>query len=112
MAPEPRLRADVWVAAYLARLGVLAIPAFVVRRGDETAGAVLVKCATLDGKAKVFQRSFDPMTGGRTWMVLAEGDEAEVDEAVARQRRYDPDLWIIEVEDRQGRHLLGDEGLE
>ncbi|WP_210529121.1 DUF1491 family protein [Rubellimicrobium arenae] len=109
---EPRLRAGVWVAAYLARLRAEAIPAFLVGRGDETAGAVLVKCATLDGKAKAFQRSFDPMTGARTWMTLAEGDEAEVDSAVTRQRRYDPDLWVIEVEDRSGRHLLGEDGLE
>ena len=110
--PEPRLKAGIWVAAYLARLGALAIPAFVVRRGDETAGAVLVKVATLDGKARAFQRSFDPMSGQRTWMVLADGEEAAVDEAVARQRRFDPDLWVIEVEDREGRHLLGEEGLE
>ncbi len=110
--PEPRLRAGIWVAAYLARLQALAIPAFVVRRGDETAGAVLVKASTLDGRAKAFQRSFDPMTGARTWMVLAEGEEPEVDAAVERQRRYDPDLWVIEVEDRQGRHLLGEDGLE
>ncbi len=110
--PEARLRAGIWVAAYLARLQALAIPAFVVRRGDETAGAVLVKASTLDGRAKAFQRSFDPMTGARTWMVLAEGEEPEVDAAVERQRRYDPDLWVIEVEDRQGRHLLGEEGLD
>ena len=110
--PEPRLRAGIWVAAYLARLRAEDIPAFVVGRGDETAGAVLVKASTLDGKARAFQRSFDPMTGQRTWMVLAEGDEAEVDAAVARQRRFDPDLWVIEVEDKAGRHLLGEEGLE
>ena len=112
MAAEARLRAEVWVAAYLRRLETLAIPAYVVARGDATAGAVLVTLATLDGRAKAFQRSFDPMTGARTWMVLAEGAEPEVDEAVARQRRYDPDLWVIEVEDRQGRHLLGEEGLK
>ena len=110
--PEPRLRAGIWVAAYLARLQGLAIPAFVVRKGDETAGAVLVKVSTLDGKARALQRSFDPMSGQRTWMVLAEGDESEVDGAVARQRRFDPDLWVIEVEDRAGRHLLGEDGLE
>ena len=110
--PEPRLASGVWVGAYLRRLEGLAIPAFVVRRGDDTAGAVLVKLATLDGRARLFQRSFDPMTGARTWMVLAEGPEPEVDEAVARQRRFDPDLWVIEVEDRAGRHLLGEEGLE
>lgn len=106
MAPEPRLRADIWVAAYLARLRAEAIPAFVVARGDATAGAVLVKVATLDGQGRAFQRSFDLMTGERTWVPLAEGPDAEVDAAIARQRRVDPDLWVIEVEDRQGRHLL------
>ena len=111
MVAEPRLASGVWVGAYLRRLEGLAIPAFVVRRGDETAGAVLVKLATLDGRARLFQRSFDLLTGARAWVVLAEGAEAEVDEAVARQRRFDPDLWVIEVEDRQGRHLLGEEGL-
>ncbi len=111
MAPEPRLRAGIWVSAYLARLAQAAIPAFVVHRGDDTAGAVLVVVATLDGRAVARQRSFDLMSGARTWVTLVEGTEAEVAEAVARQRRFDPDLWVIEVEDRQGRSLLGEEGL-
>ena len=107
-----RLTADVWVSAYLARLRALAIPAFVVARGDKTAGAVLVKLNTLDGQARAFQRSVDLMTGARTWMVLVEGAEAEVDASIQKQRSFDTDLWEIEVEDRDGRHLLGEEGLE
>ena len=70
-----------------------------------------MKLATLDGQARAFQRSFDLMTGGRVWVVLAEGAEAEVDAAITRQRRHDPDLWVIEVEDRAGRHLLDQDGL-
>lgn len=107
-----RLTAEFWVQAYLARLRLADIPAFVVRHGDDTAGAVLVKLNTLDGQAVLHQRSFDPMTGDRVWMVLSDGVEAEVDSAVARQAASDPDLWVIEVEDRAGRHLLGEEGLE
>jgi hypothetical protein len=106
-----RLTADFWVHAYLARLRQLEIPAFVVSKGDATAGAVLVKLNTLDGQAKAFQRSFDMVTGARQWVVLAEGAEADVDASLARQRGFDPDLWVIEVEDRMGRHLLGEEGL-
>lgn len=106
-----RLTADIWVAAYLARLRLADIPAFVVSRGDATAGAVVVKLNRLDGTATAFQRSFDLMSGERRWMVLAEGDEAEVDAALQRQRGFDPDLWIIEVEDRAGRHLLDEPGL-
>lgn len=107
----PRLTARFWVDAYLARLRLSDIPAFVVAHGDDTGGAVLVKLATLDGNAVLFQRSFDLMTGERRWVELSSGAEREVDDTVARQRGFDPDLWVIEVEDRQGRHLLDEIGL-
>jgi hypothetical protein len=106
-----RLTAEIWVSAYLTRLRLVEIPAFVVKRGDNTAGAVLVKLNTLDGKACCFQRSFDLMTGDRKWVVLVEGDEALVDQSVTKQRGFDPDLWVIEVEDKQGRHLLDEDDL-
>jgi hypothetical protein len=51
------------------------------------------------------------MSGERRWVELSSGPEAEVDDAIARQRGFDPDIWVIEVEDRQGRHLLDEEGL-
>jgi hypothetical protein len=101
-----RLTSDIRVAAYLARLRGWAIPAFILARGDATAGAVAVKLNTLDGRARAFTRSFDPATGATAWIVLAEGAEAEVDAALDRQRARDPDLWLIEVEDRAGRHML------
>lgn len=106
-----RLTTDVWVSAYLTRLRLADIPAFVTAKGDPTAGTVMVKLNTLDGQARAFQRSFDLMSGARAWVVLADGDEAEVDASLAKQRSFDPDLWIIEVEDRQGRHLLDEPGL-
>jgi hypothetical protein len=106
-----RLTADFWVRAYLARLQAEHIPAYIVAKGDATAGAVLVKLAILDGQARLFQRSFDLMTGARAWVVLAEGAEAEVDMSIARQRRSDPDLWVIEIESREGRTLLDEDGL-
>jgi hypothetical protein len=105
-----RLSADFWVAAYRARLGAAGIPAYVTARGDPQAGAVLVKLATLDGRARLFGRVIGA-DGARAWGVVAEGPEPEVDEAAARQRRYDPDLWLIEIEDRAGRTLLEQEGL-
>lgn len=106
-----RLTADFWVKAYLTRLRLANIPAFITAKGDATAGAVLVKLNTLDGQAKAFQRSFDLMSGARAWVVLAEGADAEVEAALRRQRSFDPDLWVIEVEDKAGRHLLDEPGL-
>jgi len=106
-----RLTAEFWVKAYLTRLRLQDIPAFVTAHGDDTAGTVLVKLNTLDGQARAYQRSFDLMTGTRAWVVLAEGTETLVDAAIERQLKSDPDLWVIEVEDRDGRHLLDEPGL-
>ncbi|TDK46869.1 DUF1491 family protein [Antarcticimicrobium luteum] len=106
-----RLVSSFWVQAYLTRLRLNDIPAFVTAHGDDTAGAVLIKLNTLDGQATLFQRGFDLDSGARRWIELARGDEAGVDDAIARQRGFDPDLWVIEVEDRQGRHLLDEDGL-
>ena len=108
----PRLTSEIWVAAYLTRCRLADIPAVIVAKGDHTAGAVIVKLNTLDGQAVCFQRSFDLMSGERRWVVLAEGEDASVEATVARQREMDPDLWVIEIEDRQGRHLLDEPGLD
>lgn len=106
-----RLTTRFWVDAYLARLRLADIPAFVTSHGDDTGGAVLVKLNTLDGQATCFQRSFDLMTGERAWVVLAQGAERDVDQSIAKQRSFDPDIWVIETEDRQGRHMLDQPGL-
>ncbi|MGR3502239.1 DUF1491 family protein [Pseudaestuariivita sp.] len=107
----PRLTARFWVDAYLARLRLSYISAFVTAHGDDTAGSVLVKLNTLDGEARAYTRMFDLATGERAWTELAAGAEADVDASITRQRGMDPDLWVIEVEDRAGRHLLDSEGL-
>ena len=106
-----RLSSGLWVDAYLTRLRLAAIPAYLIHRGDATAGAVLVKVALLDGTARAFHRSFDLAADTRIWALLAEGAEPEVDALLARQRGRDPDLWLIELEDRQGRTLLDEAGL-
>ncbi|WP_340107150.1 DUF1491 family protein [Pikeienuella sp. HZG-20] len=109
---RPRLTAEFWVAAYLARLEQAAIPAYLTAKGDKTAGAVAVKVATMDGRASVFTRAYGA-DGERVWAPLAEAaPETEADEALARQRRFDPDLWIVEIEDPKGRTLLDEEGLD
>jgi len=106
----PRLTAGFWVQAYLRRLGLANIPAFIVHKGDETAGAVLIKSNPLTGSATLFQRVYDA-DGTRIWAELASGPEPEMDQIITKQRRFDPDIWVIEVEDRAGRTLLDEEGL-
>lgn len=106
-----RLTASVWVSAYLKRLQLDTIPAYVMRSGDKIAGTVLVKCARLDGRATAHERLFDPMSGERRWEEVAEGPEGEIDALIDRKVARDPDLWVIEVESRDGMHLLDDPSL-
>lgn len=103
---QPRLASGIWVGAYLARLGQAAIPAYVLHRGDETAGAVSVKCARLDGTATLWQREWDPETDTRPWRKVLSGTEVEIDARITRERASDPDLWVIEIESRNGATLL------
>lgn len=107
-----RLATGVWVAAYLARLRMAGLAAYVVAKGDVTAGAVVVKIVLPQGQAKAMVRSFDLASGARLWRVLAEGDEREVDGLLQRERGRDRDLWLIDVEDAAGLALLGEEGLQ
>lgn len=106
-----RLATGLWVSAYLTRLSLEGIHAHVVRKGDASSGAVAVKVAFMDGRASFYTRGHGA-DGRIGWQPNAErAPESEVDAALARQRGFDPDLWVIEVEDPRGRHLLDAEGL-
>ena len=106
-----RLTARFWVDAWLARLRAAGLSGYVLSHGDDTSGAVLVKCARLDGTAIVWTRRFNLMTGHSEWAVLSDGPEAEVDALLSREGSRDPDLWIVEVENRKGDALLDGQGM-
>ena len=104
-----RLPTRLWVEALVRRAEVAGAAGFIVQHGDDDRGDVLVKVSRLDGTAAAYIPSMD-MDGDRIFLnVAAEGvgpDEREVDEYVARARRRDSDLWVVEIEDRDGRHFL------
>lgn len=110
MVSEPRLTSEFWVHAYRNRLDLHNIPVFLRKRGDNTAGVVLVKLNTLDGQAKLYQRGF-AFEGPRGWDVLAEGSDHDVETAIEKQAGFDQDLWVLEVESAEGETLLDEPGL-
>jgi hypothetical protein len=107
-----RLRADFWVAAYLRRCDIEGIAAVRRRRGAPEAGAVYVKLDRLDGRAALFGPA--PQTevdreGDRVFIRLHKDewiDPADAEARIAREISFDPDIWVVEIEDREGRMLL------
>lgn len=108
-----RLRTEFWVKAYIRRCAIEGASAVVVRHGDDDAGAIFIKIDRLDGSCLLFgpaPAGLDGADAGRRWSPhLPGGVEIEkADEFLAREARFDTDLWIVEVEDRRGRHFLDD----
>ncbi|GEP10859.1 DUF1491 family protein [Methylobacterium gnaphalii] len=107
----PRLRADFWVSAHLRRLAVEGIPAVQRRRGSPEAGAIFLKVDRLNGTADLYgpapQALIEADDGERRFSAILKGaDGADVETRIAKEIRFDEDLWIIEIDDRDGRHGL------
>jgi hypothetical protein len=103
-----RLTSSFWVQAYIKKLNLIGVPAFVVSHGDDTAGAIIVKVNKLNGDAILFERSFSLEKNISQWSKSQSGDEKELDELLSRQLSRDSDLWIVEIESRQGNAYLDD----
>jgi hypothetical protein len=109
-----RLKSAIWVAAYIRRCHIEGAFAAVRRRGAEEAGAIFVKLNRLDGTAELFgpapQSVFDDARPADRLFIRCLGElpapEAKVEERLVRELRFDPDVWIVEIEDRAGRHFL------
>ncbi len=100
-----RVTSGFWISAFRQHMDALNIPVYIRAHGDETAGAILLKIDTLDGKSQTYTLGHD-IDGRETWVELASGPDAEVEASLQRQMKTDPDLWIIEVEDRSGQALF------
>lgn len=107
-----RLKSDIWVKAYVRAAAVAGAQAFVVRHGDDDAGAIFVKVSRLDGTARLFgpaPAGLDEVREDRAFVALTPAaglPEADVDQRLAREHEFDSDIWVVEVEDRDGRHFL------
>ncbi|MDX1580166.1 MAG: DUF1491 family protein [Alphaproteobacteria bacterium] len=104
----PRVTSEFWVKAYVRRCNQSGVPAFVVQHGDDTAGTVLIKLNRLGNGCTIFQRSFG-LEGDMVWL-RATGpepvEEPSADSYIQKQKKFDPDIWVIELEDPEGRHML------
>jgi hypothetical protein len=115
-AKAMRLKSAIWVAAYVRRCHVEGAFAVVRRRGAEEAGAIFIVLNRLDGTADLYgpapQTAFDeaaPMERAFTPALKQRPAlEADVEARLRREIDFDPDVWIVEVEDKAGRPFLDD----
>ena len=109
-----RLKSGIWVAAYLRRCQTEGAYAAVRRRGAEEAGAIFIKINLLDGTADLYgpapQAAVDhAQPTDRAFsrcLPASPAPEADAEAYLTREIRFDPDVWIVEIEDRRGRHFL------
>lgn len=103
-----RLDTHLWVAAYLRRCSVATVPAYVRFRGDGTRGSVILKIVhPPTSVCRLLVEITDP-DGRAAWMIAGSdaSSETEADAYIERARKRDPDIWVIEIEDRLDRHPL------
>ena len=110
-----RLKSGIWVAAYLRRCNVEGLFAAVRRRGAEEAGAIFIKVNRLDGTGTLYgpasQTAFDEaQPTDRIFTAVVGGaspaPDADIEGRLVKEIRFDPDVWIVEVEDRAGRNFI------
>ena len=101
-----RLRSKIWVQAYLKRLEIQNIAAYVTAHGDDNSGAILIKVIKMDGYAQLYQKTFDLQNNRSAWVKILEGLDMEIDTLLEKQKVNDPDLWVVEIESASGQNYL------
>ena len=104
---QPKLKAAIQIAAIIRRAEGAGAHAYLVRRGSEEAGAIFLKLSRLDGTYTVLNQ-VRRGAGELVWAQPLGGstNETQANAYLEKQMRFDPDLWILEIEDRDGRAFV------
>jgi len=95
LTASPRLSAQIWVGALLRRVHAAGDFATVLQRGDAISGSVVLVHRTRDGRSSALARRLGD-DGGYVWSIAAA--DAQVDPWLEKQRAFDPDLWVVELD--------------
>jgi hypothetical protein len=103
---DDRIPTELWVTAHIRQCGARGVPVYVVRKGAYAAGTVMVKIVRPDRSCRLLNQSRD-LDGNTGWMDVFEGapaEEKKADDYIQRSLKRDPDLWVLEVEDKEGKN--------
>lgn len=101
---DDRLPTELWVTAHIRQCAAKGIPVYVMRKGALASGTVIVRISMAEKGNRLLTQARD-LDGKMGWMDPFEGeniDEARASQYIERAVQRDPDLWVIEVEDRSG----------
>ena len=103
---EPALKAGIWISAQVRLCNQIHLPAMVRRRGDNDAGSILILVDRLDGTSYVLSQIRDA-DGVRNWLKVTGANPVAYEECEAyiqRRTGTDPDIWVLEIEDRDNTY--------
>ncbi len=106
MQPDGRLPSELWIKAHLRRCFAEGMPATVVHRGEKNSGTLILKLNQLEAGCRVLSQTRS-LEGEIAWMPALGGElveESAADAYIERAVSRDPDVWVLEIEDREGRH--------
>lgn len=101
------IQAHIWAAALIRRAQLGGAFAYVTCKGDAEAGVIWVKVVKSRDDVQLYSPERNS-EGVRHWRMRLSGIEAESDSAIGKELSFNPDLWVIEIEDRDGRHFITD----
>ena len=103
-----RLKTNIVVDAALRKANILAIPAYISKKGDPDAGAIFLELETEIDCVHLFHRRFD-FNENEVWECLNKGDAQPADiiaKQIQREIDRDPDCWVVSVQDRMARNIF------
>ena len=100
-----RVTTDLWISAYRAKLEKEGIPFYFYKKGDKSAGAILIKVFNLEEVVELYHRISD-LNGRQKWEILLSGNEEQIDNAIKNQCNFDPDVWVLVIDDPKGKNYL------
>jgi hypothetical protein len=105
---QPRLKTSLWVEAHVRQCFLADMPAFIVAKGDAERGNIILKINRFAGGITLYEQALD-FDGNKMWRALgafASDAERDADLILQKKRQYDPDIWIIEIEDGRENYTL------
>ncbi len=102
-----RVTTDFWISAYRSTLEKEGIPFYFYKTGDKSAGAILIKIFNFEEEVTLYHR-INNLNGKQTWEKLLSGSEDQIDQAIKNQCNFDPDVWVLVVDDPKGKNFLNE----